>query len=52
MALGIVMYVAPLREIFRFDPLSGSALWMSALPAFVVLAGMMLARSARFHFRR
>ena len=39
-------------SIFRFQLLSGSALWMSALPAVVVLAGMMLVRSARFHRRR
>ena len=52
MALAIVLYVAPFREIFRFELLPGSALWMSALPAVVVLAGMMLVRSARFHRRR
>lgn len=51
-ALAIVLYVAPLREIFRFDSLSGSDLWMSTLPAFVALAGMMLVRSARLHSRR
>ena len=51
-ALAIVLYVAPLREIFRFDSLSGSALWMSTLPAFVALAAMMLVRSARLHSRR
>jgi Ca2+-transporting ATPase len=51
-ALAIVLYVAPLREIFRFDLLSGSALWMSALPAFVVLTGVLLAKSVRLHTSR
>jgi Ca2+-transporting ATPase len=51
-ALAIVLYVAPFREIFRFDLLSGSALGISALPAFVVLAGMLLAKSIRLRTRR
>ena len=51
-ALALVLYVAPLRAIFRFESLSGSALWVSTLPAFVVLAGMLILRSARFRSRR
>jgi P-type Ca2+ transporter type 2C len=51
-ALAVVLYVAPLREIFRFDLLSGSNLWISALPAFTVLAGIMLTKSIRVRSRR
>ncbi len=52
-ALLLAIYVPPAREIFRFDALGGGALAASALPAAVVLAGMLLlAKAMRQRSRR
>jgi len=46
-ALALTLYVPQARDIFRFAMLSPRALAASALPALVVLAGMLLARGLR-----
>jgi Ca2+-transporting ATPase len=46
-ALAASLYLAPLREIFRFDALAAGALVASAVPAVVVLAAMTLGKFIR-----
>ena len=47
LALGLALYVEPLRAIFRFAPLDASQLALCALPALGALGAMTLAKLAR-----